>query len=128
MSLLHRNIVAAAFQEMLKKFEPIALDTAEVVLSVVAPKVAPIATAAIEAVEAVAGAQTSDTIAAGVAAASAPPAAPAAPPAAPVNATPVVPVNVSADKNTAALAAVDALGLQMANLATQLAAIRSNLT
>jgi len=122
MSLLHRNLVAAAFQEMLKKIEPIAAETAEVVLSVVAPKVAPIATAAIEAVEAVAGATTSDTVAAGVAAASAP-----APVDTPVDNKAVVPVTPAPSQVQATLHAVDALGMQLSTIATQLAALRSNL-
>jgi hypothetical protein len=126
MSLLHRNLVAAAFQEMLKKIEPIAAETAEVVLSVIAPKVSPIAGAAIEAAEAIFG---SDHIAAGVAAASAPPAAlpSVATPAAPAPAAPAAPVNLSAGPNQAVLAAVDALGMQLSQIATQLAALRSNI-
>lgn len=126
MSLLHRNLVAAAFQEMLRKIEPIAVETANAVLTVVAPKVAPLASVAIEAAEAIYGATTSDHVAAGVAAASAPPA--------PINAAPVVPVpaapaavNLAAGPAQAALAAVDALAMQLSQLATQLAAIRSNL-
>lgn len=132
MSLLHRNLVAAAFQEMLKKIEPIAQETAEAVLAVVAPASVPIAHVAIETAEAIFGQTTSDHVAAGVAAASASPAsatpsaAPAALPAAPASAPALV--NVAADKNTAALAAVDALAMQLSQLATQLAAIRSNLT
>jgi len=120
MSLLHRNIVAAAFQDMLRKFEPIAIDTAEAVIS----KLSPIAGVAIEAAEAVLSSSHVDSA---VAAAGAPPASatPAAAPAAPapVNATPVVPVPAA---NQAVLAAVDALGQQLATIATQLAALRSN--
>jgi hypothetical protein len=129
MSLLHRNLVAAAFQEMLKKFEPIAAETAEAVVGIVAPGAAPLIDAGIEVARAALGATTSDTIAAGVAAASAPQAAPAAAPAAPAAAAPAAPavVNLAANQNQAALAAVDALALQMSQLATQLAAIRSNL-
>lgn len=137
MSLLHRNLVASAFQEMLKKFEPIAAEAAETVVAIVAPAAAPLVQAGAAIVEeltgvssagAPAGAVTSDHVAAGVAAAGAQPAAstpavPSAPP--PAAAAPVV--LLSADKNTAALAAVDALGLQLANLATQLAAIRCNI-
>ena len=133
MSLLHRNLVAAAFQEMLKKFEPIAVETAEAVVGIVAPAAAPIVDAGLEVAQAAftgnPGAASSATIAAGVAAASAPQAAPAAAPPAPATAAPPAPapVNLAANQNQAALAAVDALALQMSNLATQLAAIRSNL-
>jgi hypothetical protein len=129
MSLLHRNLVAAAFQDMMRKIEPIAAETAEAVLSVVAPAAAPIATAAIETAEAVFGQTSSSHVDAAVAAASAPPApaTPSATPAAvPAPAAPA-PVNLAADKSTAALAAVDALAMQLSQLATQLAAIRSNL-
>ena len=135
MSLLHRNLVAAAFQEMIKKFEPIAAETAEAVVGIVAPVAAPLVDAGIEVAEAAlglnAGATSSATIAAGVAAASAPPAAAAAAPAAPAPAAPAAPVNqtvnLAAGPNQAALAAVDALAMQLSQLATQLAAIRSNL-
>jgi hypothetical protein len=129
MSLLHRNLVAAAFQELMRKIEPAVADTAEAVLAVVAPKVAPLATAVIETAAAIYGATTSDHVAAGVAAAGAPPAAPtpAAAPAAPAPVPVAAPVNLAAGPNQAALAAVDALGLQLSQLATQLAAIRSNL-
>jgi hypothetical protein len=134
MSLLHRNLVAAAFQEMIKKFEPIAVETAEAVVGIVAPAAAPFVDAGIEVAQAAfrgnPGATSSATIAAGVAAASAPQAAPAAAPAAPAAAAPATPaplVNLAAGPNQAALAAVDALAMQLSQLATQLAAIRSNL-
>jgi hypothetical protein len=135
MSLLHRNLVAAAFQEMIKKFEPIAAETAEAVIGIVAPAAAPLIDAGVQVAEAVlglnAGATTSSTIAAGVAAASAPPApvSPGALTAAPAPVAPAAParVNLAAGPNQAALAAVDALAMQLSQLATQLAAIRSNL-
>ncbi len=136
MSLLHRNLVAAAFQEMIKKFEPIAAETAEAVVGIVAPAAAPLINAGVEVAEAVlglnAGATSSATIAAGVAAASAPTAS-ATPNTATVAPAPVAPaapaalVNLAAGPNQAALAAVDALAMQLSTLATQLAAIRSNL-
>ena len=136
MSLLHRNLIAAAFKDMLAKIEPIAAETAEAVISVVAPASAPIANAAIETAEAIFGAPgqtTSSHVDAAVAAASgqttaAPSAAPAPAPSAPAAPAPAPVVNVAADKSSAALAAVDALALQLSNLATQLAAIRTNLT
>ncbi len=129
MSLLHRNLLSAAFKDMLQKFEPIVADTLETAVAIVAPKAATAVTAAVEVAEALTGATTSSNVDAVVAAQTAPPAA--APPAAPVAApaTPAAPVvNLSADKQSAAAAAVQALELQMANLATQLAAIKSNLT
>lgn len=137
MSLLHRNLVAAAFQEMLKKFEPIAQEAAEAVVTIVAPQAAPFVHAGIEIAEGAfglndppAGATTSDHVAAGVAAASAPPVAatPNTAPAAPATPAPAAPApSVNQNVNQAALAAVESLALQMSQLATQLAAIRANL-
>lgn len=126
MSLLHRNLIAAAFKQMMTDIEPIAAKTAETVLSVVAPAAAPIATAAIDTAEAIFGQTTSSHVDAAVAAATAPP-APATPSAAPAAVPAPAVVNLAADKNAAALAAVDALALQLSNLATQLAAIRTNI-
>lgn len=129
MSLLHRNLVAAAFQEMLKKFEPIAVETAEAVVGIVAPAAAPIVDAGLEVAQAAftgnPGATSSATIAAGVAAASAPTPSLTAP--APVAPAAPALVNLAANQNQAALAAVEAMAMQMSQLATQLAAIRSNL-
>lgn len=138
MSLLHRNLIAATFQEMLKKFEPIAQEAAESVVAIVAPAAAPLVHAGIEIAEdalglnaPAPGATTSDHVAAGVAAASAPPVAatpntaPVAP-AAPAPAAPA-PVGFASGPREAALAAVDSLAAQMATIATQLAAIRSTL-
>lgn len=134
MSLLHRNLVASAFQEMLKKFEPIAQEAAEAVVSIVAPQAAPFVHAGIEMAEGALGlnapapgATTSDHIAAGVAAASAPPVAPA-PVAAPAAPAPAAPASQSFGQVQAALAAVDSLAMQMSQIATQLAAIRANLS
>lgn len=122
MSLLHRNLLAAAFAQI----EPILLKTLEAAAPAVGPA-APAVELALQGADAVYQASqatppASDSPPAQIAAAIAAQSRPAAPPAA---AAPLV--NLAADKTSAALAAVDALGLQLSQLATQLAAIRSNL-
>lgn len=127
MSQLHRSLLAAAFSEMLKKFEPIVADTLETAVAVVAPAAAPVAEVVIETAKAALapaaapGATTSADVSAAVAALTSSPA---------ISATPAVTpaVDLTADKNTAALAAIRAIELQMGNLATQLAAMKANLT
>lgn len=139
MSLLHRQLLASAFQEMMAKFEPIVKDTLETAAAIVTPAAAPAIDAVIEVADkvlmpsAAPGAITSDHVAAAVAASSAPSAATAPPAPAAVPAASAPPAaapgpNLAAGPAAAAIAACDALSLQLANLATQVAALRSNVT
>ena len=121
MSLLHRNLLAAA----LLKIEPIVLETLEAAAAATGPA-APLVDLALQvgdaAFKASQAPSPADQVAAAIAAQTAPTsqAALGKPPAPPL-------VNLAGDKSQAALAAVDALAMQLSQLATQLAAIRSNL-
>lgn len=124
MSLLHRQLLSAAFQQMMEKFEPIVKDTLETAVAVVAPGAAPVVNAAVELAEQ-ALAPTGEINANHVdtAVARATPAASAAPATAPA---PVA--NLAAGPAQAALAACDALAITLSQVATQLAALRANVT
>jgi len=136
MSLLHRALLASAVQELLRRIEPVAKDVLETAVGVAVPAAAPAIDAVIEvadkALMPAPGATTSDHIAAAVAASSAPSAvtAPTAPAAAPVaSSSPAAAVpNLSAGPAQAAIAACEALALQLANIATQVQALKANVT
>jgi hypothetical protein len=135
MSLLHRALLASAVQEMLRRFEPVAKEVLETTVGIASPEAAPAIDAVLEVAERTLmpapGATTSDHIAAAVAASSAPSAvtAPTAPAAAPVaSSSPAAAVpNLAAGPAQAAIAACEALALQLANIATQVAALKANI-
>src|SRR5579859_5553708 len=105
MSLLHRSLLAAAASQALKKLEPFLVDALEGAVAIIAPPAAPIVNAVVGAADALIRSNNPDI----------PPAAVPEPALGATNA------------NTAALAALQALGLQLSNIATQVAAMQAQL-
>lgn len=132
MSLLHRNLLSAAFVDMLKKFEPIVKDTLETAVSIVSPAAAPLVDAGIEVADAAVrannpdipaaapGSVTSANVAGAVAAVA------SAPPASSPSSSAPAPSSPSTPQAAAALAAIEALALQLSQIATQVEAIKAN--